>query len=151
MTYAAVTFYDPASVDVPVVPMNPVVRDMWVDALESGDYPQGRGRLVAHNLETDTRRFCCLGVLCELAVHAGILRYVPRPNSYHTYVNGEQVGIDSAVLPEVVARWAGLPSSDPRVWFAGALGTRRLVRLSYLNDNHALSFPAIAAAIRESL
>ena len=32
----------------------------WVDALRSGEYKQGRGRL------KDNNSYCCLGVLCEV-------------------------------------------------------------------------------------
>lgn len=43
------------------------VYDLWIEALRSGEYRQGRGRL--RNV-TGTE-FCCLGVLCDLAVKDG--------------------------------------------------------------------------------
>jgi hypothetical protein len=40
--------------------MDPVAKKKWVDALRSGKYNQGRGRL-RHDDE-----YCCLGVFCDL-------------------------------------------------------------------------------------
>lgn len=41
--------------------MNKELVDRWLEALESGEYKQGRGSL---HPKGDT--FCCLGVLCDL-------------------------------------------------------------------------------------
>lgn len=38
----------------------------WVDALRSGKYKQGAGRLKIVHDDTKEERFCCLGVLCEI-------------------------------------------------------------------------------------
>ena len=40
----------------------------WIDALESGEYKQGRGALKRRNqhLEDDPIFYCCLGVACEV-------------------------------------------------------------------------------------
>lgn len=127
--------------------MNPIVRDMWTDALESDDYPQGRGRLVARSLG-GRRYFCCLGVLCDLAVKAGIITYDSFREDFRTYVNGELIEIDSAVLPEVVARWAGLGHGDPAVYSPDHDVS---APLSALNDEHRANFREIAKAIRASL
>lgn len=43
-------------------------RRMWVKALRSGKYTQGQGQLKT------TDEYCCLGVLCDLAVKHGIIR-----------------------------------------------------------------------------
>ena len=40
--------------------MPPDIKQRWIDALRSGQYPQGHGRLQVAG------RFCCLGVLCEV-------------------------------------------------------------------------------------
>lgn len=42
--------------------MNPRIRDMWAEALESGEYCQGNGRLRFN------KKHCCLGVLTDLYV-----------------------------------------------------------------------------------
>lgn len=41
--------------------MKNVTREEWLAALRSGEYKQGRGVL------KEDGRFCCLGVLCDLA------------------------------------------------------------------------------------
>ena len=38
-----------------------LLRDRWLDALESDRYEQGRNRL-----RTGENQFCCLGVLCDI-------------------------------------------------------------------------------------
>lgn len=57
----------------------PEVKTLWLDALRSGDYLQGDGYLAYidpdENLDDDGQpvvRYCCLGVLCDLAVKAGV-------------------------------------------------------------------------------
>lgn len=42
--------------------MNAELKDAWIEALRGGEYRQGRYRLKAHD-----GRFCCLGVLCDIA------------------------------------------------------------------------------------
>ena len=48
-------------------PMKPEIKKQWVQALRSGEYKQGRGQL------KQGATFCCLGVLCDLAVQSGEL------------------------------------------------------------------------------
>lgn len=38
----------------------------WADALESGEYEQGIGKLRHVDLETNKVSYCCIGVLCEI-------------------------------------------------------------------------------------
>lgn len=48
--------------------MNPQIKQDWLAALRSGEYPQGTGRLLTKATECmrhDT--YCCLGVLCRVA------------------------------------------------------------------------------------
>ena len=46
-----------------LVYMDKELRELWLEALRSGKYAQGRSVLY-HN---DTNRYCCLGVLCKVA------------------------------------------------------------------------------------
>jgi hypothetical protein len=41
--------------------MKPEVKQMWLEALRSGKYKQGKHQLRSGN------KFCCLGVLCEVS------------------------------------------------------------------------------------
>ena len=50
--------------------MNKEVKQQWVAALRSGEYKQGKNAL-RRQYEGEDAEFCCLGVLCDLAVKAG--------------------------------------------------------------------------------
>lgn len=57
------------------VKMNKELKDKWVAALRGNDYVQGQGAL-----RTGDNRYCCLGVLCELA------GYEAFQNEFDSYV-----------------------------------------------------------------
>lgn len=105
------------------------VAKAWVEALRSGDYEQGKGKL-----RTLDSKFCCLGVLCDLAVEAGV---IPAPTSvgHMGFLYGNRL----AVLPEEVQQWAGLrsPSGDH------SAGDEGLVE----DNDGGLTFLQIAALI----
>lgn len=119
--------------------MNPEVRDLWADALESGEFRQGNGKLTV--VVDDVPRHCCLGVLCELAARRGVVSRATR--------NG-RVSYDGAVnyLPEVVVRWAGLWETNPGPLNVDGVSSDR--RLSHMNDEGS-TFAAIARVIREQM
>jgi hypothetical protein len=48
--------------------MNPDIKAKWVAALRSGEYKQGTG-----SLRNSQNEYCCLGVLCEVAVEEGLI------------------------------------------------------------------------------
>ena len=83
--------------------MNPEIRAQWCAALRSGEYRQAQGQL---------RRgdgHCCLGVLTDLAMRAGVgshLRWGDEDDSGLS-VEGE--------LPDEVREWAELRDNDPTV------------------------------------
>lgn len=130
------------------------IKKRWVEALRSGEYEQGEKKL-----RTDEDKFCCLGVLCDLAVKDGLgewLRYSPISgiDSVHWYF-----GTSAAVLPEDVAEWAGLNDradyDDPEVEAPQLLHETygidvERTTLATLNDNH-VPFADIAAIIEEQL
>ncbi len=121
--------------------MNPEVKALWVGALRSGKYKQGRGRL--HDPADNS--FCCMGVLCELAVEAGVARGDSPPGWYDS-----KDGYDKQVnwLPNSVRRWAGLKASNPTL---GVDGDGDLIPASYANDRMRLDFNTIANMIEEKL
>src|SRR4051812_18230243 len=51
--------------------MDTEVKGRWIDALESGDYEQGRS-LLAIVADDGKRKYCCLGVLCEVLGIPGV-------------------------------------------------------------------------------
>jgi hypothetical protein len=80
--------------------MNPEIKAQWTAALRSGEYQQGTGQL-AQKHEGEWQ-FCCLGVLCELAVKADQDVTVTDGNIDRLY-DGQ-----AALLPRSVAGWAGI-------------------------------------------
>lgn len=95
--------------------MNPEVRQKWVEALRSGDYEQTVGYL--HIGKPDSNHepagYCCLGVLCELAVKSGVKIDVYEKStaegSIFSYSGHSQD------LPVEVKTWAGLDDAMPYV------------------------------------
>jgi hypothetical protein len=141
--------------------VNQEIKRQWTEALRSGRFPQGKDRLeeLRYARSEDapggergkvTSRYCCLGVLCQLAVDAGVVeRFVTDtstgPGWVHYGRNHEQY-----YLPPEVVRWAELE---------GTLGDRHHHRqdvmvngtgLSHLNDEE-VPFAAIADLIEENL
>jgi hypothetical protein len=70
----------------------------WVEALESGEFKQGRGAL---SRDGD---YCCLGVACELAIREGVKvkKEAATKENYAKY-DGEEY-----FLPEKVRKFFGL-------------------------------------------
>lgn len=94
---------EPISTDGPAR-MNPEVKRRWVQALRSGRYTQGTGRL-----RSVADEFCCLGVLCDLKDPDG-WRWNNDGRSWH-YGDDFDIESDVGLPPEVVA-WAGLADHD---------------------------------------
>lgn len=85
--------------------MHPEIRARWVAALRSGEYAQGRGSL------RDGNQYCCLGVLCDLAVKDGV---IGEPTLFGLRYYYGECG-DSELLPFEVIQWAELEEADPTV------------------------------------
>jgi hypothetical protein len=88
--------------------MNPDVKAKWLEALRSGKYRQGGGFLKINGKNGAEDRFCCLGVLCELAVEAGVTERLSEGYETRYGVSGDDT--NTAVLPGHVRQWAGLDS-----------------------------------------
>jgi len=127
------------------------VQAAWVKALRSGEFEQGTARLASEDVTDGRARYCCLGVLCELAYRAGVVE--TRSNPGHgregtaflrfveydgmvTYPNRrvyEWAGIDGGHGGEGKVRPTAVP-------IAGA-------SLAMLNDEERWSFEQIADLI----
>lgn len=104
------------------------VRKKWVEALRSGRYEQGQDYLA-----TETGKFCCLGVLCEIAVGEGV---IPKPtlrwaNGVYRYSYGVDTIKTTQVPPREVWEWAGLSQEVPEAWTE----EDGEIELTHLNDN----------------
>lgn len=109
--------------------MNKKVKKMWIAALTSGKYKQGKGQLRSGN------KFCCLGVLCNLHAQA-------HPEIAAKQKIAELYMGSWARLPREVIKWAELGSED------GAYVTSANTTLVSDNDD-GCSFPEIAQIIKE--
>jgi hypothetical protein len=118
--------------------MNPEIKKQWVDALRSGEYEQGRGQLC----DSDNK-YCCLGVLSELAARAGVVEKV------QTGINDSyRYGGDASLMPGKVAEWAEYDSAG--IWGklpAEARGVVPESDLVGLNDSGNYTFEQIADVI----
>ena len=119
------------------------VRELWVKTLLSGEYEQGTDYLQKDG------KFCCLGVLCEIAVKKGV---IPEPMLRRDvrefgegfrdveslfYGYGEH---DNKELPKIVRDWVGLGTGN------GAYVDGNC--LAHNNDN-GYSFKQIAEIIQK--
>lgn len=88
--------------------MNPAIKKNWVSALRSGEYEQG-----THGLNINGR-FCCYGVLCDLAVKAGVDVVV---GVYVAEDQDDRVSYDNMTgyIPNKVQEWAGLGMKMPKI------------------------------------
>lgn len=82
-------------------------RRLWVRALRSGKYGWGKSEL-----RPKQDKFCCLGVLCEVAVKKGVIKSYNPQDRY---------------VPVEVQYWAGLVTSmgdfDKSIKYCNNLGT----------------------------
>ena len=89
--------------------MNQEVKKIWVEALRSGKYQQGRGKLKRSDDLKPT--YCCLGVLCEVAY--------PNDANYHA---------DLTVPTEETLKLAGLKYDG--------MDIKTFRKLWMMNDGH---------------
>lgn len=99
--------------------MNQEIKARWLEALRSGDYKQTDGYLNISSAIPEDDEFdgyCCLGVLCEIAVADGVIqKQRVSENSFFEYGNPDKGDWDYSVLPVSVQDWAGLTESNPSV------------------------------------
>lgn len=138
--------------------MNPEIKGRWLEALRSGDYPQTRRRLA------DDNGYCCLGVLCEIAVEDGIVTKGTAGGSLDdgiVYTSAtDSADYEFSVLPVAVFEWAGMTEPNPRMDLTledipehardiALEGPR--YSLADLNDNLRMDFSEIADVIEKQL
>jgi hypothetical protein len=82
--------------------MKQAIMKKWVKALRSGEYPQGRGQLL-----DEKGGYCCLGVLCDLAMMEGVTDFTPKG-----IPNRNKYGGSYEFLPTEVKKWAGMKTEN---------------------------------------
>jgi hypothetical protein len=135
--------------------MNPSIAQRWVQALRSGDFEQGRGKL-----NDGMGGFCCLGVLCEIAVADGVIAcsfnkegpvsyYDPDATALQKGLYGDgYTDMSETSLPKAVQRWAGLKLGEQATPNSPSFGGWNLIEL---NDTEKYSFDQIADVIEKAL
>lgn len=137
--------------------MNSEVKELWTKALRSGDYKQTMGTLHRTATDVDLRPsgFCCLGVLCDVAVKQGV---IPEPTFDEDDGTHDFGDMDFNYPPEAVLEWAGLGTDvmDPVVpREAVGIDVEIIdipsIGLSDLNDAYGFNFNQIADVIEQNL
>ena len=111
-------------------------RKLWVEALRSGKYKQGRMALRVDD------RYCCLGVAVDLAIKNDIIkgrwkRSTDPVAALPLHGEAYKIGTLTYVLPVKVRQWLGLNTDS---------GDFNAHTLTTMND-HGASFMKIAALI----
>lgn len=114
--------------------LKPEVKTEWLNALRSGEYEQGTGSLCKDG------KYCCLGVLCELASKQGVCKKLEGIFSHILY-DGNDLH-----LPASVKEWCGF-GSNPQGCNAYVNGRY----LTTMNDIEKKSFTEIADLIEVGL
>lgn len=110
--------------------IDPAIKKEWVTALRSGEYKQGKTQL-----RTADDKFCCLGVLCDIALKHGVVES-PKLFEHGQNYSGYMYEEEATMLPVEVQKWVG--------------GHVRQMPLINLNDS-GKSFETIANYIEENL
>jgi hypothetical protein len=117
--------------------MDARVKQLWLNALRSGEYTQAQGVLRSNN------GYCCLGVLCDLYIkeHNLAWNYDPVELEY-------SIGNDLGTLPNSVMNWASVEDSSPTVKLTPYTSP---IALAKLNDDLEWNFTQIADVIEREL
>ncbi|MDG4783272.1 FAD-dependent oxidoreductase [Micromonospora sp. WMMD961] len=89
--------------------MNEEVKAVWLTELRSGEREQGKDGLRRGDA------FCCLGVLCDIAVKNGVIAEPERVGYLSSQAVDYRYAGSLAILPTAVQEWAGLPDGNPHL------------------------------------
>lgn len=104
--------------------MNKEAKQLWIDALRSGKYKQGKGCLMDTN-----NAYCCLGVLVRVFEEYYGLKFDQKSTSCNTVGFGSLCSL--AAPPEIVIDWIEINQSQQYL-------------LMNLNDKYGCNFAGIA-------
>lgn len=123
--------------------MNPEIKTLWLDALRSGEYKQGKHAL--HRLADNS--FCCLGVLCDVVVKSDMVDIVVEEHSGVSVYNGDALTLPLAIAEVAQINPFGGLLDGGAVWSSG--GHLPYRELTEINDYTDLTFNEIADIIEE--
>lgn len=119
--------------------MNPALKRLWCDRLESGAFPQGRGTLRLQDPDTHQDCWCVLGVLADISA---LVSWVPvaQDEIHERGTLGAQIGDKS---PECFELPSALMEEAHLNWDVASA-------LSYASDEH-VPFRVMSEFIRTNL
>ena len=85
--------------------MNERIKQKWIKRLRSDKYEQGEGKLKSND------KYCCLGVLCEIAVEEGIAEW-REYNNKNYIISSIDTNISDTSLTRQLRGWAGIEVDD---------------------------------------
>ncbi len=115
--------------------MDSRVKHLWLDALRSGEYKQGKGSLRDTD-DNGEHSYCCLGVLCDL--------YSKETGTKWT--GGNFMHGRTSFPSSEVAEWAGMDANE-RCGEFGDIYTEDYADLTAMNDAGGSTFAEIADVI----
>lgn len=115
--------------------MKKKIMKKWVEALRSGEFEQGESYLDRNG------KYCCLGVLCALAVNEGVVR-VSESAYTGTYDYGD-CRMDGS-LPKEVMKWSEIKTDMGVLASSGGKTS-----LATMNDQ-GVSFKEISRIIEQN-
>jgi hypothetical protein len=125
--------------------LDPEVKRLFLEALRSGDYAQGKFKL-----RDNEHCYCCLGVLTDLAAKAGIVKWEHSDYGWgieEKLPNGTSY-INTSDLNKKVLEWAGLEYESG---IGGNVATGTGENLMNYNDTREYTFEQIADLVEERL
>jgi hypothetical protein len=133
------------------------IKERWLKALRSGEYSQTPGQLGVETFdnEDNANGYCCLGVLCEIAVEDKIVTREVTPTGTVKYIASDD-DVQQMVLPQAIVAWAELEGENPSLDTDGfEVEVDNQIRdnttLSELNDYAKWNFDQIADFIEAKL
>ena len=115
------------------------IKKLWIKALRSGDYLQGYSYL-----QQEGNRFCCLGVLSDLGIKAGVIEESLQKNMCYAY--GDQQAVSK--LCYEIKKWSGITFDYGDLEKKVTVHDSKCYSLASLNDA-GFTFQQIADVIEE--
>lgn len=94
------------------------IKTEWVRRCKSGTRKQGTGWLKTVS-DDGTVKYCCLGILCEQAEEAGVVKSRIQNGIVEFYDPDDTDDYSGELLPGKVTAWAELDLINPRVDYQG--------------------------------
>lgn len=120
--------------------MHPDLKGPWLEALRSGEYVQGKQAL--RSAEPEGARYCCLGVLSEVAAKAGLIERDTAGGGVNGGHRGYKTTADTYYSDT-------MPSVEMNQLFR--LNSATAGALAGMNDSEGKTFLEIADWVEENL